>query len=45
MTAYYWDGTGRDPNARVPLCPPCYDDYAAHWTAMWDEYYYFIGRP
>lgn len=39
LTAYYWDGTGENPNRDVILCNECYEDYAAHWNAMWKEYY------
>lgn len=39
MTAYHWDGTGKDPNAPVTLCEICMNDYVSRWTAMWDEYY------
>lgn len=39
MTAYYWDGTGENPNAPVTLCKTCMDDYCAYWQSMWDEYH------
>lgn len=39
MTAYYWDGTGEDPNRPLQLCPECEEEYCEHWTDRWQEYY------
>ena len=39
MTAYYWDGTGDDPNADVIACDSCWEDYRAYWQERWDDYY------
>ena len=36
-TAYYWDGKGKDPNAPIPLCPPCAVEHHQHWDDMWDQ--------
>lgn len=39
MTAYYWDGKGKNPNAPVVSCDPCYTDYSDYWKDMWNEYW------
>ena len=36
-TAYHWDGTGKNPNQPVPLCPPCAKEHHGHWDDMWAE--------
>ncbi len=38
-TAYYWDGTGEDPNAPLPLCGACEQEHTEYWDHMWAEYY------
>jgi hypothetical protein len=38
-TQYHWDGEGEDPNADVPLCPPCAEEHRAYWNERWEEYY------
>jgi hypothetical protein len=38
MTAYYWDGTGEDPNRRRCYCEECAIDHVEYWTDMWAEY-------
>ena len=38
-TAYYWDGTGENPNKDRYLCPACADEHFAYWEEMWNEYY------
>lgn len=42
FTAYYWDGTGLNPNRDVPLCPECAIENEEYWKAMWQEYYYAV---
>jgi hypothetical protein len=41
MTAYHWDkdATNIDPNADIPLCEICWDNYAAYWQDQWDDLY------
>lgn len=39
MTAYHWDGTGKNPNAPVTVCEDHWDEYHDHWKSMWDDYY------
>ena len=39
MTAYYWDGTGPNPNPDPVLCADCHAAYVAYWQERWDEYY------
>ncbi len=39
MTAYVWDGKGKDPNESPILCPCCTGEWVAHWEEMWQEYY------
>lgn len=36
-TAYYWDGTGPDPNRHVALCRDCASDHHAYWDDMWSN--------
>jgi hypothetical protein len=38
-TMYVWDGKGEDPNQSHFLCPPCAEEYEAHWDEMWSDYY------
>lgn len=28
-----------DPNAPIPLCPPCAEDHYANMSQAWNEYY------
>jgi hypothetical protein len=38
-TAYYWDGTGEDPNRPVALCRDCEPTHREYWKERWDDYY------
>ena len=44
-TLDYWDKVRLqddpipDPNADIPLCPPCAEEHHAEWTSRWEEYY------
>lgn len=38
QTAYYWDGSGEDPNRSPTLCKDCETRYLEYWKDMWDEY-------
>ena len=41
----YWghllqgDDPSPDPNAAIPLCPPCAKEHHAYWDAMWADSY------
>jgi len=39
MTAYEWDGKGKDPNQPPILCKECREEWIEHWDDMWKEYY------
>jgi hypothetical protein len=39
MTAFYWDGTGENPNRSLLLCDECENEYCEYWQEMWNEYY------
>jgi len=39
MTAYEWDGKGKDPNLPPILCDEHMEMWCEHWTEMWNEYY------
>ena len=44
MTAYYWDGTGEDPNRPIALCNgPCAAEYRQIMLDLWAEYRSGIG--
>lgn len=36
-TMYPWNGTGKDPNAVLPLCRVCAEVHHSHWDEMWLE--------
>ncbi|MGE0493241.1 MAG: hypothetical protein AB7S38_28795 [Vulcanimicrobiota bacterium] len=37
MTAYIWDGHGRDPNHPGLMCRECASDYLRDWADTWEE--------
>ena len=38
-TAYHWDGEGENPNAPVPLCVCCVEEYYEYYQDLWDTYH------
>lgn len=38
-TSYEWDGSGENPNACIPLCEPCAEEYKEQMDSQWSDYY------
>lgn len=39
VTAYHWDGKGKDPNRDLYLCDNCAEDYYDYYDGLWQDYY------
>lgn len=39
MTAYLWDGKGKDPNVPLTLCVFCADEHTEDMKDQWNAYY------
>lgn len=39
MTAYSWDGKGKDPNRDIFLCEMCWLEYYDSWAGLWGGHY------